>query len=96
VVNTASGEPQCKPFLESVELAKQKMLESLYDHSSSATAPGHSVVMKSITQRTLQRVNGQLAKRLTYTVMNPAHGVFTNISRKSIMNAHKIFLINRF
>ena len=57
---------------------------------------GHSVVMKSITQKTVTKLNGSFVQRNIYKVMNPANGGrYMRISPKSITNAENIFFIHK-
>lgn len=55
---------------------------------------GHSVIMKSIVQRTITKINGTVIQKYLYNVMNPAYGgSIMRVSGKDIINAYNIFYI---
>ena len=55
---------------------------------------GHSVVMQSVVQKTVTKVNGTITQKLLYYVMNPANGGgITRIGGNSIINSYNIFYI---
>jgi RHS repeat-associated protein len=56
---------------------------------------GHSVVMQSIVQKTVTKVNGNIVQKLLYYVMNPANGGnIHKMSGKVLSNAFNIFYIH--
>ena len=55
---------------------------------------GHSVVMNSITRRTITKLNGNVISRYIYGAMNPGNGGYMmKISGRRIINAFNIFYI---
>ena len=57
--------------------------------------PGHSVVLKSVTQKTFQRVNGETFQKFYFTVMSPTTngGKFITYRLGGLMSSHNIFII---
>ena len=55
---------------------------------------GHSVVMQSIVQKTVTKINGTIIQKLIYNVMDPAYGGrVISIGANSIINSNNIFYI---
>jgi len=55
---------------------------------------GHSVVIKSITQKTITKINGNVVTKYIYRAMNPGNGgSIMRVSGSSIRNAYNIFYI---
>jgi hypothetical protein len=56
---------------------------------------GHSVVIQSITEKTITKINGTVLQKLFYNVMNPANGgSITRIPSSSITNSYNVFYIS--
>lgn len=55
---------------------------------------GHSIVMKSITQKTITKINGNIVTRYIYKAMNPGNGGYImRVSSSSIRKSNNIFYI---
>ena len=57
---------------------------------------GHSVIMQSIVQKTITKLNGRVIQKTLYYVMNPANGgSIHKIDATQITNSRNIFYISR-
>ena len=57
---------------------------------------GHSVIMQSIVQKTITKLNGSVIQKTFYYVMNPANGgSIHKIDATQITNSYNIFYISR-
>ena len=57
---------------------------------------GHSVIMQSIVQKTITKLNGSVIQKIFYYVMNPANGgSIHKIDATQITNSYNIFYISR-
>ena len=55
---------------------------------------GHTVVVKSITLKTITKVSGKVVQKYLYTVMNPANGgYYQNILAKNLTNMNIISIL---
>ena len=57
---------------------------------------GHGVMMKSVTLKTVTRLNGNVKSKYIYRIMNPTNsGFVSTISPNSIINANYIVIISK-
>ncbi|MDR1114931.1 MAG: hypothetical protein LBL33_02045 [Tannerella sp.] len=55
---------------------------------------GHSVVMQSVVQKTITKVNGTVVQKLFYYAMNPGNGgSIIRITGRSIVRSYNVFYI---
>ena len=55
------------------------------------SSSNHSMVLKSVTQRTLTKINGYTTFKYFFNVMDPAYGASKTINPNSIINVFRLF-----
>ena len=61
--------------------------------NADVNAAGHSVVLKSVTKRTFEKLNGKIVHRYSVGIMNPSVGRVTSRSWGSMSRVNRFFIL---